>query len=91
MKFIRWLLFHSLHRGVLVPGGFGVRGTEGKMLAINWARKQNKPYLGKTNINLQSPVFIVLANEMTIRRRALSAECLLVGCVLELACKLYLR
>lgn len=35
------------HRGVLVPGGFGVRGTEGKMLAINWARKQNKPYLGE--------------------------------------------
>ncbi|XP_045902077.1 CTP synthase 1-like isoform X3 [Micropterus dolomieu] len=32
--------------GVLVPGGFGVRGTEGKMLAINWARKQNKPLLG---------------------------------------------
>uniref|UniRef100_H3CJG6 CTP synthase n=1 Tax=Tetraodon nigroviridis TaxID=99883 RepID=H3CJG6_TETNG len=33
-------------QGVLVPGGFGARGTEGKMLAINWARKQNKPYLG---------------------------------------------
>ncbi|XP_074509240.1 CTP synthase 1b [Sebastes fasciatus] len=33
-------------QGVLVPGGFGVRGTEGKMLAINWARKQNKPFLG---------------------------------------------
>uniref|UniRef100_A0A8C6WNK2 CTP synthase n=1 Tax=Neogobius melanostomus TaxID=47308 RepID=A0A8C6WNK2_9GOBI len=26
--------------------GFGVRGTEGKMLATNWARKQNKPFLG---------------------------------------------
>uniref|UniRef100_A0A671WRY3 CTP synthase n=1 Tax=Sparus aurata TaxID=8175 RepID=A0A671WRY3_SPAAU len=33
-------------QGVLVPGGFGVRGTEGKILAINWARKQNKPFLG---------------------------------------------
>ncbi|KAM9352750.1 CTP synthase 1-like [Symphorus nematophorus] len=33
-------------QGVLVPGGFGVRGTEGKMLAINWARRQNKPFLG---------------------------------------------
>ncbi|XP_058504344.1 CTP synthase 1-like [Solea solea] len=32
--------------GVLVPGGFGVRGTEGKILAIKWARKQNKPFLG---------------------------------------------
>lgn len=33
--------------GVLVPGGFGVRGTEGKIQAINWARKQKKPFLGK--------------------------------------------
>uniref|UniRef100_A0A3B3TTQ8 CTP synthase n=1 Tax=Poecilia latipinna TaxID=48699 RepID=A0A3B3TTQ8_9TELE len=31
--------------GVLVPGGFGVRGTEGKIHAINWARKQRKPFL----------------------------------------------
>lgn len=41
-----WSFLHS-HRGVLVPGGFGTRGTEGKILAINWARKQNKPFLGK--------------------------------------------
>ncbi|XP_044064664.1 CTP synthase 1-like isoform X2 [Siniperca chuatsi] len=40
-----WQKLCSSH-GVLVPGGFGVRGTEGKMLAINWARKQNKPLLG---------------------------------------------
>ncbi|XP_068179215.1 CTP synthase 1-like isoform X2 [Antennarius striatus] len=33
-------------QGVLVPGGFGVRGTEGKILAINWARKHNIPFLG---------------------------------------------
>ncbi|TRZ03068.1 hypothetical protein DNTS_029873 [Danionella cerebrum] len=32
--------------GVLVPGGFGVRGTEGKIQAIKWARKQKKPFLG---------------------------------------------
>uniref|UniRef100_A0A3B5ALP4 CTP synthase n=1 Tax=Stegastes partitus TaxID=144197 RepID=A0A3B5ALP4_9TELE len=31
--------------GILVPGGFGVRGTEGKIHAINWARKQKKPFL----------------------------------------------
>lgn len=40
-----WQKLCSSH-GVLVPGGFGVRGTEGKMLAINWARTQNKPFLG---------------------------------------------
>lgn len=40
-------LFHCAVSGVLVPGGFGVRGTEGKIQAINWARKQKKPFLGK--------------------------------------------
>uniref|UniRef100_A0A4W6DFL9 CTP synthase n=1 Tax=Lates calcarifer TaxID=8187 RepID=A0A4W6DFL9_LATCA len=40
-----WQKLCSSH-GVLVPGGFGVRGTEGKMQAISWARKQNKPFLG---------------------------------------------
>ena len=32
--------------GVLVPGGFGHRGTEGMMLAAKWAREKKKPYLG---------------------------------------------
>ena len=32
--------------GVLVPGGFGKRGVEGKVLAANWARTNNIPYLG---------------------------------------------
>ena len=31
---------------VLVPGGFGPRGTEGKILAIGYARKNGIPYLG---------------------------------------------
>uniref|UniRef100_A0A8C2GH44 CTP synthase n=1 Tax=Cyprinus carpio TaxID=7962 RepID=A0A8C2GH44_CYPCA len=30
---------------VKLPGGFGVRGTEGKIQAISWARKQKKPFL----------------------------------------------
>ncbi len=34
------------YNGILVPGGFGVRGTEGKILAIKYAREQNMPYLG---------------------------------------------
>ena len=33
-------------RGILVPGGFGQRGTEGMMLAIKWAREQRIPFLG---------------------------------------------
>ena len=32
--------------GILVPGGFGDRGTEGKRLAANYARTNNVPYLG---------------------------------------------
>ncbi|KAF9226343.1 CTP synthase [Gyrodon lividus] len=32
--------------GILVPGGFGQRGTEGMILAIKWAREQKIPFLG---------------------------------------------
>ncbi len=32
--------------GVLVPGGFGARGTEGKILAIKFARENKIPFLG---------------------------------------------
>ena len=32
--------------GILVPGGFGTRGVEGKLLAIQYAREQKKPFLG---------------------------------------------
>ena len=32
--------------GILVPGGFGQRGTEGKITAITYARTHQVPYLG---------------------------------------------
>ncbi len=32
--------------GILVPGGFGDRGIEGKILAARYARENNLPYLG---------------------------------------------
>lgn len=32
--------------GVIVPGGFGDRGVEGMILAANYCRKNNVPYLG---------------------------------------------
>jgi CTP synthase len=32
--------------GVLVPGGFGYRGTEGMIAAATWARTKPKPFLG---------------------------------------------
>jgi CTP synthase len=32
--------------GILVPGGFGVRGIEGKIAAARYAREKKKPYFG---------------------------------------------
>jgi CTP synthase len=32
--------------GILVPGGFGERGIEGKIMAAKYARENNVPYLG---------------------------------------------
>ncbi|MCG6976394.1 MAG: CTP synthase [Acidiferrobacterales bacterium] len=32
--------------GILVPGGFGERGVEGKIMAIRYARENRVPYLG---------------------------------------------
>ena len=54
---IRWIdasgfekedIAKSLHdvNAVLVPGGFGERGVNGKLAAIAYAREHNKPYLG---------------------------------------------
>jgi len=33
-------------QGILVPGGFGYRGVEGKIKTIQYARENNIPYLG---------------------------------------------
>jgi len=32
--------------GIIIPGGFGVRGTEGKIAAARYARENKIPYLG---------------------------------------------
>ena len=36
----------SDYQGILVPGGFGSRGIEGKIQAIKYARENNVPFLG---------------------------------------------
>jgi CTP synthase len=33
-------------QAILVPGGFGERGTKGKIIAIEYARKSNTPFFG---------------------------------------------
>ncbi|MCX6082541.1 MAG: CTP synthase [Chloroflexi bacterium] len=40
-----WDLLKSAN-GIIVPGGFGSRGTEGKILAARYARENKIPYLG---------------------------------------------
>jgi len=40
-----WKLLRNSN-GVLVPGGFGDRGIEGKIIAAQYARENNIPYLG---------------------------------------------
>lgn len=40
-----WEQFAGLD-GIVVPGGFGERGIEGKIMAARWARENGVPYLG---------------------------------------------
>lgn len=54
---VRWINSETLERGrdvaalndldgIVVPGGFGYRGIEGKVVAARFAREQKIPYLG---------------------------------------------
>lgn len=54
---IRWIDSETLFKdnldeyfadvdGIIVPGGFGTRGTEGKILSIGYAREHKIPFLG---------------------------------------------
>src|SRR5947209_8933283 len=54
---VRWIDAESIDRseaerqleecdGILIPGGFGVRGVEGKIRAARFARERRVPYLG---------------------------------------------
>ena len=54
---IEWISSEDLERGkelgrldsvagIVVPGGFGYRGIEGKVVAARYAREHKKPYLG---------------------------------------------
>jgi CTP synthase len=36
----------SARSGVIVPGGFGKRGVDGKIEACKWCREAKKPFLG---------------------------------------------
>jgi len=38
-------ILQNVH-AILIPGGFGIRGTEGKIMAAQYAREQGIPFLG---------------------------------------------
>ena len=80
---VRWvdseaLTHDNLHErldgaaGILVPGGFGHRGIEGKVLAAHYARDHKIPYLGLC-LGLQCAV-IEFAREVIGNRDANSTE-----------------
>lgn len=51
--------------GILVPGGFGVRGVEGKIAAAKFARENNIPYMGIC-LGMQIAVIEFMRNVMGI-------------------------
>jgi CTP synthase len=58
--------------GIVVPGGFGERGIEGKIMTAHYARKKKVPYLGLC-LGLQVMI-IDLAREALRDQRVNSAE-----------------
>ena len=52
--------------GVLVPGGFGVRGIGGKIEAIRYARENNLPYFGIC-LGMQLAVIEIARNVLRIK------------------------
>lgn len=58
--------------GILIPGGFGKRGTEGKIAAINYARLNKIPFLGIC-FGMQMAVIEFARNKLNMRK-ATSSE-----------------
>ena len=58
--------------GVLIPGGFGKRGTEGKIAAVNYARKNKIPFFGIC-FGMQMAVIEFARNKLNIKK-ATSSE-----------------
>lgn len=52
---------------VLIPGGFGTRGIDGKIAAVRYAREQNVPYLGIC-LGMQVAIIEVARNVLGLAR-----------------------
>ena len=53
--------------GLLIPGGFGKRGTEGKITAIKYARQRKIPFLGIC-FGMQMAIIEFARNKLKIRK-----------------------
>lgn len=53
--------------GILVPGGFGTRGVEGKIAAITYARENNVPFFGIC-LGMQCAVIEFARNVMGLKK-----------------------
>ena len=53
--------------GILVPGGFGLRGTAGKIAAVKYAREHNIPFLGIC-FGMQMAVIETMRNVLGIKK-----------------------
>jgi CTP synthase len=80
---VRWINSETLERdndttpldgldGIVVPGGFGLRGVEGKIVAARYARERKIPYLGLC-LGMQVMV-IELARQVIGNKEANSTE-----------------
>ena len=58
--------FENVH-GILVPGGFGDRGIEGKIKAIRYARENNVPFFGIC-LGMQCAVIEISRNACNLNR-----------------------
>ena len=72
--------------GVLIPGGFGKRGTEGKIEAIKYARKNKIPFLGIC-FGMQMAIIEFARNVLKIKKASsseLNSKCVpVVGLINE--------
>ncbi len=72
--------------GILIPGGFGKRGTEGKIEAIKYARKKKIPFLGIC-FGMQMAIIEFARNVLKIKKASsseLNSKCVpVVGLIHE--------
>ena len=64
--------------GILIPGGFGDRGIEGKIMAANFARENKIPFLGRLFSNRtkvkDNRILLILVKPTIILQEEAEAE-----------------